>query len=165
MRQNFSILKLLLVLCVCSTLLSCDRIRALFNMPTSDQLDQMWRDLKEEAEQKQADSTAKETADTTVCYTQNNPTSAANETSVERQNMADGKYYVVLGRYREQANIDNMKRLLTERDEKPVEIDRNDGSVFVCAGESTTLEEAKDALKRIEKYALSPDELWIFKNN
>ncbi len=165
MRRNFSILKLLLVFCVCSTLLSCDRIRALFNMPTSHQLDQMWRDLKEEAAREKADSTAKETADTTACYTQNNPIFPVDANSVEQQNITEGKYYVVLGRYREQANIDNMKRLLTEREEKPVEIDRNDGSVFVCAGESTTLEEAKNALKRIEKYALSPDELWIFKNN
>lgn len=165
MRHCFSTIKLLLLLFACGSLLSCDRIRALFNMPTSTELEQMWRDLEAEVAKEKADSISREKRDSVTNFLPDSISNPAGEGFVGKQNTADERYYVVLGRYREQTNIDNMKRLLLERNETPVEIDRNDGSILVCAGGSSTLEGAKSALKRIEEYALSPDELWIFKNN
>lgn len=125
----------------------------------------MWRDLEAEVAKEKADSVSKEKRDSVAGFLPDSISDPAPEGFVGKQNRANERYYVVLGRYREQTNIDNMKRLLSERNETPVEIDRNDGSILVCAGGSPTLEEAKSALKRIEEYALSPDELWIFKNN
>lgn len=125
----------------------------------------MWRDLEAEVAKEKADSTAREKRDSVVNPLPDSLSNVDNEGIVGKQNTTNERYYVVLGRYREQTNIDNMKRLLKERGETAVEIDRNDGSILVCAGGSATMEEAKSALKRIEEYALSPDELWIFKNN
>lgn len=171
MKRYVFILKLSLIICVCGSFQSCDRIRALFNMPTSAELEQMWRDLEAEVAKEKADSAAAADMAAGNSVSRDSaggfiPDSLSSvEGFVGKQNTPSEKYYVVLGRYRERANIDNMKRLLEERNERAVEIDRNDGSILVCAGGSSTIEEAKEALKRIEEYALSPDELWIFKNN
>lgn len=171
MKRYVFILKLSLMICVCGSFQSCDRIRALFNMPTSTELEQMWRDLEAEVAKEKADSAAAAdlaagnlvSKDSVGSLIPDSLSSA--ERFVGKQNTPDERYYVVLGMYRERGNIDNMKRLLEKRGEKPVEIERNDGSILVCAGGSSTIEGAKNALERIEEYALSPDELWIFKNN
>ncbi len=77
----------------------------------------------------------------------------------------DKRYYVILGSFKEQSNVDLMVKDAKAFNFNPVVIPCNNGFTMVAASGHSTLPEACSAKIRVEDLDICPYDIWIYDTN
>lgn len=148
MRKRFTLNTLpALVLSLC-LLCSCDGLKHMLGMKTSSEIEQMKQmELESSRRQKMLQDSL-----------------AAAAAPVKKSGL-DKRYYVILGSFKEQSNVDLMVKDAKAFNFNPVVIPCNNGFTMVAASGHSTLPEACSAKIRVEDLDICPYDIWIYDTN
>lgn len=148
MRKRFTLNTLpALVLSLC-LLCSCDGLKHMLGMKTSSEIEQMkLMELESSRRQKMLQDSL-----------------AAAAAPVKKSGL-DKRYYVILGSFKEQSNVDLMVKDAKAFNFNPVVIPCNNGFTMVAASGHSTLPEACSAKIRVEDLDICPYDIWIYDTN
>ena len=152
MRKHLTINALpALLLCLC-ILCSCDGLKHMLGMKTSSEIEQM-KQMDYEISQRQ-----KMLQDSLAAV------EAAERTVAENPGL-DKRYYVILGSFKEQSNVDLMVRDAKAFNFNPIVIPCSNGFTMVAASGHSTLPEACSARIKVEELDICPYDIWIYDTN
>lgn len=152
MRKRFTLNTLpALVLSLC-LLCSCDGLKHILGMKTSSEIEQMKQmELESSRRQKMLqDSLA---------------AAATAESAPVKKSGLDKRYYVILGSFKEQSNVDLMVRDAKAFNFNPIVIPCSNGFTMVAASGHSTLPEACSARIKVEELDICPYDIWIYDAN
>lgn len=152
MRKHLTINALpALLLCLC-ILCSCDGLKHILGMKTSSEIEQM-KQMDYEISQRQ-----KMLQDSLAAV-------EAAERAVAENPGLDKRYYVILGSFKEQSNVDLMVRDAKAFNFNPIIIPCSNGFTMVAASGHSTLPEACSARIKVEELDICPYDIWIYDAN
>lgn len=152
MRKHLTINALpALLLCLC-ILCSCDGLKHTLGMKTSYEIEQM-RQMDYKTSQRQ-----KMLQDSLAAV-------EAAERAVAENPGLDKRYYVILGSFKEQSNVDLMVRDAKAFNFNPIVIPCSNGFTMVAASGHSTLPEACSARIKVEELDICPYDIWIYDAN
>lgn len=152
MRKHLTINTLpSLLLCLC-ILCSCDGLKHMLGMKTSSEIEQM-KQMDYEISQRQ-----KMLQDSLAAV-------EAAERAVAENPGLDKRYYVILGSFKEQSNVDLMVRDAKAFNFNPIVIPCSNGFTMVAASGHSTLPEACSARIKVEELDICPYDIWIYDAN
>lgn len=152
MRKHLTINALpALLLCLC-ILCSCDGLKHMLGMKTSSEIEQM-KQMDYEISQRQ-----KMLQDSLAAV-------EAAERAVAENPGLDKRYYVILGSFKEQSNVDLMVRDAKAFNFNPIVIPCSNGFTMVAASGHSTLPEACSARIKVEELDICPYDIWIYDTN
>lgn len=152
MRKHLTINALpALLLCLC-ILCSCDGLKHMLGMKTSSEIEQM-KQMDYEISQRQ-----KMLQDSLAAV-------EAAERAVAENPGLDKRYYVILGSFKEQSNVDLMVRDAKAFNFNPIVIPCSNGFTMVAASGHSTLPEACSARIKVEELDICPYDIWIYDAN
>ena len=152
MRKHLTINALpALLLCLC-ILCSCDGLKHTLGMKTSYEIEQM-RQMDYKTSQRQ-----KMLQDSLAAV-------EAAERAVAENPGLDKRYYVILGSFKEQSNVDLMVRDAKAFNFNPIVIPCSNGFTMVAASGHSTLPEACSARIKVEELDICPYDIWIYDTN
>ena len=152
MRKHLTINALpALLLCLC-ILCSCDGLKHMLGMKTSSEIEQM-KQMDYEISQRQ-----KMLQDSLAAV------EAAERTVAENPGL-DKRYYVILGSFKEQSNVDLMVKDAKAFNFNPIVIPCSNGFTMVAASGHSTLPEACSARIKVEELDICPYDIWIYDTN
>lgn len=152
MRKHLTINALpSLLLCLC-ILCSCDGLKHMLGMKTSSEIEQM-KQMDYEISQRQ-----KMLQDSLAAV-------EAAERAVAENPGLDKRYYVILGSFKEQSNVDLMVRDAKAFNFNPIVIPCSNGFTMVAASGHSTLPEACSARIKVEELDICPYDIWIYDTN
>ena len=152
MRKHLTINALpALLLCLC-ILCSCDGLKRMLGMKTSSEIEQM-KQMDYEISQRQ-----KMLQDSLAAV------EAAERTVAENPGL-DKRYYVILGSFKEQSNVDLMVKDAKAFNFNPIVIPCSNGFTMVAASGHSTLPEACSARIKVEELDICPYDIWIYDAN
>ncbi len=163
MKVSKFLLRIVLPICLLYFFVGCNWVREKLNMPTSDDIEKK-RELIVQIEKKKRE---KQLSDTTVNVktvkeTENIVTSSDqyDNVVVDRIDL-NYKYYLIVGTFAQQKNIERCLKNLTTILDKPFAIKRADGLTMVAAGKFNNFTEACVALTDI---SVTYTDAWIYTN-
>ena len=149
MRKHLTINALpALLLCLC-ILCSCDGLKHMLGMKTSSEIEQM-KQMDYETSQRQ-----KMLQDSLAAI-------EAAERAVAENPGLDKRYYVILGSFKEQSNVDLMVKDAKAFNFNPIVIPCSNGFTMVAASGHSTLPEACSARIKVEELDICPYDIWIY---
>lgn len=149
MRKHLTINALpALLLCLC-ILCSCDGLKHMLGMKTSSEIEQM-KQMDYEISQRQ-----KMLQDSLAAV-------EAAERAVAENPGLDKRYYVILGSFKEQSNVDLMVKDAKAFNFNPIVIPCSNGFTMVAASGHSTLPEACSARIKVEELDICPYDIWIY---
>lgn len=152
MRKHLTINALpALLLCLC-ILCSCDGLKHMLGMKTSSEIEQM-KQMDYEISQRQ-----KMLQDSLAAV-------EAAERAVAENPGLDKRYYVILGSFKEQSNVDLMVKDAKAFNFNPIVIPCSNGFTMVAASGHSTLPEACSARIKVEELDICPYDIWIYDTN
>ena len=152
MRKHLTINALpALLLCLC-ILCSCDGLKHMLGMKTSSEIEQM-KQMDYEISQRQ-----KMLQDSLAAV-------EAAERAVAENPGLDKRYYVILGSFKEQSNVDLMVKDAKAFNFNPIVIPCSNGFTMVAASGHSTLPEACSARIKVEELDICPYDIWIYDAN
>lgn len=152
MRKHLTINALpALLLCLC-ILCSCDGLKHMLGMKTSSEIEQM-KQMDYEISQRQ-----KMLQDSLAAI-------EAAERAVAENPGLDKRYYVILGSFKEQSNVDLMVKDAKAFNFNPIVIPCSNGFTMVAASGHSTLPEACSARIKVEELDICPYDIWIYDTN
>ncbi|MCQ2116926.1 MAG: hypothetical protein MJY76_02150 [Bacteroidales bacterium] len=152
MRKHLTINALpALLLCLC-ILCSCDGLKHMLGMKTSSEIEQM-KQMDYEISQRQ-----KMLQDSLAAV------EAAERVVAENPGL-DKRYYVILGSFKEQSNVDLMVKDAKAFNFNPIVIPCSNGFTMVAASGHSTLPEACSARIKVEELDICPYDIWIYDTN
>ena len=152
MRKHLTINALpALLLCLC-ILCSCDGLKHMLGMKTSSEIEQM-KQMDYEISQRQ-----KMLQDSLAAV-------EAAERAVAENPGLDKRYYVILGSFKEQSNVDLMVKDAKAFNFNPIIIPCSNGFTMVAASGHSTLPEACSARIKVEELDICPYDIWIYDAN
>ena len=152
MRKHLTINALpALLLCLC-ILCSCDGLKHMLGMKTSSEIEQM-KQMDYEISQRQ-----KMLQDSLAAV-------EAAERAVAENPGLDKRYYVILGSFKEQSNVDLMVKDAKAFNFNPIVIPCSNGFTMVAASGHSTLPEACSAMIKVEELDICPYDIWIYDTN
>lgn len=152
MRKHLTINALpALLLCLC-ILCSCDGLKHMLGMKTSSEIEQM-KQMDYEISQRQ-----KMLQDSLAAV-------EAAERAVTENPGLDKRYYVILGSFKEQSNVDLMVNDAKAFNFNPIVIPCSNGFTMVAASGHSTLPEACSARIKVEELDICPYDIWIYDTN
>ncbi|MBQ0053619.1 MAG: hypothetical protein KBS89_04070 [Bacteroidales bacterium] len=152
MRKHLTINALpAVLLCLC-ILCSCDGLKHMLGMKTSSEIEQM-KQMDYEISQRQ-----KMLQDSLAAV-------EAAERAVAENPGLDKRYYVILGSFKEQSNVDLMVRDAKAFNFNPIVIPCSNGFTMVAASGHSTLPEACSARIKVEELDICPYDIWIYDTN
>ena len=152
MRKHLTINALpALLLCLC-ILCSCDGLKHMLGMKTSSEIEQM-KQMDYETSQRQ-----KMLQDSLAAI-------EAAERAVAENPGLDKRYYVILGSFKEQSNVDLMVKDAKAFNFNPTVIPCSNGFTMVAASGHSTLPEACSARIKVEELDICPYDIWIYDTN
>lgn len=152
MRKHLTINALpALLLCLC-ILCSCDGLKHMLGMKTSSEIEQM-KQMDYEISQRQ-----KMLQDSLAAV-------EAAERAVAENPGLDKRYYVILGSFKEQSNVDLMVRDAKAFNFNPIVIPCSNGFTMVAASGHSTLPKACSARIKVEELDICPYDIWIYDAN
>lgn len=140
-----------LLLCLC-ILCSCDGLKHMLGMKTSSEIEQM-KQMDYEISQRQ-----KMLQDSLAAV-------EAAERAVAENPGLDKRYYVILGSFKEQSNVDLMVKDAKAFNFNPIVIPCSNGFTMVAASGHSTLPEACSARIKVEELDICPYDIWIYDTN
>lgn len=152
MRKHLTINALpALLLCLC-ILCSCDGLKHMLGMKTSSEIEQMKQmdyELNQRQKMLQDSLAAVEAAESAVAETPG----------------LNKRYYVILGSFKEQSNVDLMVKDAKAFNFNPIVIPCSNGFTMVAASGHSTLPEACSARIKVEELDICPYDIWIYDAN
>lgn len=147
--------KLLIAIILITSLSSCDAVKGLLGLATSEDIENAKRELAEKAKRE------KFIADSIAAFKLDSIAKAEAE-AIAKAKMLDKRYYVIIGSFIEDANAADMMNILTKQGYKPRLIPFKNGYKMVAADGSNSLSEAKKMQDKIEYIDASPYDIWIY---
>lgn len=155
MRKHLSLYALLALVLSACLLCSCDGLRHMLGMKTSSEIKKMMQ-IDYEINQRQK-------------MLQDSLTAVKNDENVEndtvRTSALDERYYVILGSFKEQSNVDLMVNDAKAFNFNPIVIPCNNGFTMVAASGHSTLAEACSAKIKVEELDVFSYGIWIYDTN
>lgn len=161
MRKHLSLNTLLALILSACLLCSCDGLKRMLGMKTSSEIEQM-KQMDYAISQRQKmlqDSLA------AVKNTENTEIVENVENDTVRALTPDKRYYVILGSFKEQSNVDLMVKDAKSSGLNPVVIPCRNGFTMVADSGHATVAEARSAKASIENLYICPYDSWIYDTN
>lgn len=152
MKKCLVIIALLVLGSLIFLVSSCDWLKHTLGMKTSYEIEQM-KQMDYEMSQRQ-----KMLQDSLAAV-------EAAERAVAENPGLDKRYYVILGSFKEQSNVDLMVKDAKAFNLNPIVIPCSNGFTMVAASGHSTLPEACSARIKVEELDICPYDIWIYDAN
>ncbi len=134
----------------------CDWVKGKLGMATSEDIERMKIEMEQKAlrERRIADSIERLRLDSL----------RAAEEALQKRGL-EKRFYVIMGSFKESANVGVMESEISKLGYKPVTIPLKNDFVMVALGGYDTLEEACAEVGKVEKDNLCPYDVWVYDVN